>query len=88
MLCRLISTNSWTEIVNKEIKWPDTIDPICKDLIEQLLAVDPKERLGALDTTNDMNALMQHPFFEGIDFKSDLTQLEIKEMLEIHLQSN
>ena len=58
--------------------WPEEpIEPTCKDLIEQLLQLEPKDRLGAADTDHDIMALMEHPFFEGIDFNSDLSQLGI-----------
>ena len=60
-----------SDVLARDITWPDDLDPACRDLIEQLLQIRPKDRLGAIDTENDMNALMNHPFFEGIDFDSD-----------------
>ena len=60
-------------ILNREINWPsEPINPVCRDLIEKLIQLRPEDRLGACGTEHDMFALMQHPFFEGIDFTSDL----------------
>ena len=51
-------------------------------MIEKLLQLEPLDRLGAAGTGHGMDALMAHPFFKGIDFKSDLTKLGIRQMLE------
>ena len=45
------------------------------------MRLEPKERLGAPGTPHDMNALMKHPFFKGIDFNSDLSKLGLKDLL-------
>ena len=58
------------------------MDAACRDVIDRLLQLDPKARLGAPDTEHDMQALMSHEFFEGIDFNSDLSQLNIKQLLD------
>ena len=69
-------------ITSRNIQWPkEPIDKDCRDLIEELLQIVPKDRLGAIGTTNDMKALMNHKFLEGIDFSSDLTKLNIKQAL-------
>ena len=40
------------------------------DLIDKLMCLDPAKRLGVgTDKTNDYEALKQHKFFKGIDFK-------------------
>ena len=57
------------------------MDPLCKDLINRLLVVKPKYRLGAKDQEHNMDKLKAHPFFKGIDFESDLTKLNVKELL-------
>ena len=43
---------------------------------------EPKDRLGAVDTENDIKALMKHSFFEDIDFNSDLSKLGVKQLLD------
>ena len=35
-----------------------------------------------MDSNHDISALKSHAFFEGIDFNTDLTELNIKELLE------
>ena len=65
--------------------WPlEDIDPDCKDLINQLLNLNPEDRLGAgaAGTRNDMKALMNHKFFEGINFESNLANLRVKDILK------
>ena len=63
----------------REIEWPkEPMDPELRSLIEELIQLDGKDRLGCLGTDHDMNALMAHPFFGTIDFSGDLTQLGIK----------
>ena len=69
-------------VLNRKIDWPKKpLEPTCRDLIERLLKLEPKDRLGATDSNNDIWSLMQHPFFEGIDFNGDLSKLGIKDML-------
>ena len=60
-------------IQNRQIPWPNSIDADCKDLIDKLIQLDPKNRLGAPGTPHDMSTLMKHPFFKNIDFSSDLS---------------
>lgn len=61
-------------ILGRKIDWPkEEFDPCLKDLIEQLIQMEPTDRLGCPKTAHDMDALMSHPFFKGIDFSSDLT---------------
>ena len=69
-------------ILDRKIDWQDDFfEPECRDLIEKLLVMNPKERLGAPDTDHDMISLMAHPFFRGIDFNSDLSKLELKKII-------
>lgn len=44
------------------------MDPACQDLIERLVVLTPEERLGAGGEAGDLDALMMHPYFKGIDF--------------------
>ena len=52
--------------------------PHAKDLIEQLLKIDPMQRLGAgaPGTSNDFKSLMAHPYFDGLDF-SRIHQMKV-----------
>ena len=72
-------------ILNREIDWPKdmTIDPACKSLIEELLVVEPNDRLGARAGKQNIEALKKHPFLEGIKFDDDLvTSKTIKFLLK------
>ncbi|KAH3764904.1 AGC family serine/Threonine kinase family protein [Pelomyxa schiedti] len=46
------------------------ISPIARNLIDRLLCVKPQERLGA----KGIHEIKQHPFFEGIDWRTLLLQ--------------
>jgi 3-phosphoinositide dependent protein kinase-1 len=60
-------------ILSRKVEWPNDIDPCAKDLIDKLLQVIPYDRLGYPKSKNGMKALMRHPYFEGINFNTDLT---------------
>lgn len=49
-------------ILRGDIEWPDTIDPLAKDLIEKLLVKDRFTRLG------NAQAIKKHPWFSGVDW--------------------
>lgn len=59
-------------IMNLQIKWPDTIDPLVKDLITQLLKIEPMERLGAglPGSGKTMEDLKNHKFFKHVNWSS------------------
>jgi 3-phosphoinositide dependent protein kinase-1 len=61
-------------ILQRKIDWPKhmEMDPTVKDLIDQLIQLEPLDRLGCPMTGHDIKKLMRHPFFEGIDFKTNL----------------
>lgn len=70
-------------VLGRKIEWPPDLDPVAKDLIDKLLQIEPSQRLGAPDSGHNMRRLKMHPFFEGIDFKSDLSKtLNIKAELD------
>ena len=49
-----------------EFTIPDFVEDSAKDLIMKLLVKTPNERLGA----QNIDELLMHPFFEGIDFNT------------------
>ena len=61
----------YDKIWNRKIYFPDFLDNDLKDLIDKLIQLHPKDRLGSEigDSTNNLDALKSHPFFKGIDFK-------------------
>ena len=67
----------------REIEWPkEPMDPELESLIDSLLQLEGSERLGAKGSAQDMSALKAHPFFSTIDFNSDMTKLNIRELLD------
>ena len=69
-------TAVFPSILNRQIDWPKdfVFDKDVKDLIDQLLQVEPFERLGCPGTGHDIYKLMRHPFFKGIDFAKPLNK--------------
>ncbi len=67
------------KINNREIEWPASmqIDPHCLDLIDKLMVLDPEARLGS-PAMGGMSILKEHPFFAGIVWKPDMSQLPIR----------
>lgn len=59
-------------IMNLQIKWPESLDPQVKDLIMQLLKIEPMERLGAgpPGSGKSMEDLKNHEFFKNVDWKT------------------
>lgn len=70
----------YKKILSLEYSWPTEfqVPPHAKDLIEQLLKIDPMQRLGAgaPGTSNDFKSLMAHPYFDGLDF-SRIHQMKV-----------
>lgn len=62
------------------------MDPDAEDLILRLLRLNPELRLGAGEdgSENDLQALKNHPFFKGANFKEahNLTPPVSEELLE------
>eukprot|EP00347_Sterkiella_histriomuscorum_P022448 403338451 len=67
-------------ILERKLDWPADcqISQEAKDLVDQLLQLNPLQRLGAgaIGTTNDYAALKSHLFFKDVDF-STLNSLQI-----------
>jgi len=45
---------------------PSTVPEVAKDLLQKILKKEPENRLGA----QNINDLMAHPFFEGVNFET------------------
>ena len=60
------------KITDRQLNFPNDLEPEAVDLIDALLHLDPSERLGAgpPGSPNDYEALKAHPFFKGINFKT------------------
>lgn len=61
----------YDKISNRKIYYPEDLDPLLKDLIDKLLQLNPKDRLGAGigdEDENGIDALKAHKFFAGMDF--------------------
>lgn len=61
----------YEKITSRKIYFPDFLDEDLKDLIDKLLQVNPKDRLGAEieEGKNTLDDLKAHKFFQGIEFK-------------------
>lgn len=63
-----------------EYSWPPELEVSseAKDLVSKLLLLEPSSRLGAgaSDSDNSIKALLDHPYFKGIDIKN----LEVDEV--------
>ncbi|CDW79266.1 3-phosphoinositide-dependent protein kinase 1 [Stylonychia lemnae] len=59
-------------ILNRKMQFPDYMSEDAKDLIDQILKVNPQERLGSggQSDENGINAIKQHPFFRDFDFQN------------------
>lgn len=60
-------------IINGEYVMPEWFDETTQDFISKLLTVDVSERLGA--TLNDAEEIMQHPWFEGVEWDKVYNQV-------------
>eukprot|EP00033_Pygsuia_biforma_P000398 GCRY01000475.1.p1 GENE.GCRY01000475.1~~GCRY01000475.1.p1 ORF type:complete len:503 (+),score=111.39 GCRY01000475.1:196-1704(+) len=58
------------KIMHAEFSFPDGFPEVAKDLVTQLLTLDPEQRLGV---RGGFEELKKHPFFEGIDFDNLLS---------------
>eukprot|EP01096_Ripella_sp_DP13-Kostka_P001319 TRINITY_DN1156_c0_g1_i1.p1 TRINITY_DN1156_c0_g1~~TRINITY_DN1156_c0_g1_i1.p1 ORF type:complete len:569 (+),score=250.40 TRINITY_DN1156_c0_g1_i1:79-1707(+) len=55
-------------VMNRTLVFPDPIPPVARDLIDQLLTVDPEQRIG--NREGGYKELKSHPFFEGIEWEN------------------
>lgn len=77
------------KIKNLEYTIPEEFPQVGKDILEKLLCLHPEKRLGS-QTTGGIQAIKEHPFFEGTDwdnlFETDAPPL--KERLEEEARKN
>ncbi|PWN53252.1 hypothetical protein IE53DRAFT_196725 [Violaceomyces palustris] len=52
---------TFQKIIKKEYAFPDSFDPMARNLVDGLLVLDPKERF-------DIHGVKSHPFFASLDF--------------------
>lgn len=75
-----IEANVFQKILSLDYSWPEELEvsPEAINIVSHLLKIDPQKRLGAgpPGSSNDLNALLKHPYFEGIDIKN----LEVDEV--------
>ena len=64
-----------TKIYEKGVEFPKNMNNDAKDLIQKLLVVDPKDRLG--EGPDGSEKIKSHPFFKGVNWK-DAWQKKIK----------
>ncbi|KAJ1970919.1 serine/threonine protein kinase [Dimargaris xerosporica] len=57
---------TFQKIIRLEYALPDYFSPEARDLITQLLVLDPSQRIGATDS--DLQAIKDHPFFAGFQW--------------------
>lgn len=62
------------KIIQLELIFPDGFDQTAKDLVEKLLQINPKHRLGFSDPIGHYASIRAHPFFEGIQWQTLRTQ--------------
>jgi 3-phosphoinositide dependent protein kinase-1 len=55
-------------ILKCELSFPDKFDAVARDLVCKLVRLEPGDRLGA--GPEGISALKEHPFFDGIDFRT------------------
>ena len=57
-------------IMQLDIKWPSDLNPLIKNLVQELLVIEPMERLGAgLEGSKwTFKELKAHPFFKGVNW--------------------
>ena len=60
---------TFQQILNCSYEFPDDFSPEAKDIISQLLQLDPMQRIGCV-TCGGYDALMDHSFFKSIDWEN------------------
>lgn len=77
------------KIKSLNYSFPENFPADAKDLIQRLLVLDPKERLGSSET-GGVEALKEHPFFANVDWENiwQSKAPPLKEQLDAKLHRN
>ena len=62
----------YRDIRTKIVKAPEVLPPDLKDLLEQLLEIDPMKRLGCRLYEGGIEAIKKHKFFSDINWEGIL----------------
>lgn len=73
---------TFQQILNCKYEFPDHFSEVAKDIIQKLLQLDPMQRLGCV-ACGGYDALMNHPFFDGINWESLLSASAPEVMLNL-----
>lgn len=69
------------KILQIDYNFPENFNEAAKDLITKLLRFNPKDRLGADDSQENLyQSIRNHPFFKDIDWNSNLYRQKPPEM--------
>ena len=78
----------FNNINNLNYKFNEKFPEDAKDLIQKLLVLNPKDRIGFGNEKNNYNDIKEHPFFQDINFDNlDIINPPI-EKIEIYLRNN
>lgn len=55
------------KVKNLEYAFPEEFPEVARDLVQRILVSEPQERLGS-SSRGGIDAIKQHPFFEGVDW--------------------
>eukprot|EP00005_Dracoamoeba_jomungandri_P001339 CAMPEP_0174254306 /NCGR_PEP_ID=MMETSP0439-20130205/3646_1 /TAXON_ID=0 /ORGANISM="Stereomyxa ramosa, Strain Chinc5" /LENGTH=348 /DNA_ID=CAMNT_0015335821 /DNA_START=507 /DNA_END=1553 /DNA_ORIENTATION=+ len=56
------------KILTAPVNIPESVTPQASDLLEKLLVRDPSQRLGGNKYRNGLKEILEHPWFDGIDW--------------------
>lgn len=63
------------KVLKVDMSFPEGFDSVAADLVEQLIRLEPQERLGAHDFGDVYESIRRHPFFDGIEWATLRNQI-------------